>query len=360
VVNPDALTQLAAANPVPTDARDRIAKDLQLQDLRPRTDASERRSSGRRIILTATTVVVLAATVVLVAPALGLRFGWIDFFTAEHAPPAVVNDFATLSQGAPAGMDPGVIPGETRKVMTMRFSGRDHTLWVAPTAAGGLCFEWTQGMGGCDRNGEMPLSVSWGAPAVDNPPSTPKDFQMVEGHVHAPWVDGVEIHLSDGSTVEPDVTWISPPIDAGFFVYEAPRGLTIRSVVGTRGGEAVDADDFGSGEDPSTEPVPSPFADLSKRHVVKSIETDAGRATVWSAPTKTDEVCTWLEVGNLRRNVMPCLPPDDIEGTAMSSAAVGNTCITWTVTSGGIDLHALASTDATPCSPASPARSTRR
>jgi hypothetical protein len=305
--------------------------------------------------------VVLAVAVVVVAPALGLRLGWIDFFHAEHAPPAVVKDFGSLSQGAPPGMDPGAIAGETRKVMTMSFSGRQHSLFVAPTAAGGLCFEWTQDMGGCDRNGDVPLAVSWGAPAVDSgPPSTPKDFGMVEGHVHAPWVDGVEIRLSDGSTAQPELTWVSPPIDAGFFVYQAPKGLTIRSVVATKDGEAVDADNFGSGVDPFTEAAPSPYADLSKRRVVESIETDAGRATVWSAPTKTDEVCTWLEVGNLRRNLIPCLPPDDIEGSVMSSVAAGRTCITWTVTSRRIDLHALPLTAATPCSRTEPKRATHR
>jgi hypothetical protein len=346
----EVLTRLAANNPVPAETRDLIADELQLQELRPDVRAAERRSFGRRLVLTVTAAVVLAFAVVVVGPALGLRLGWIDFFHAEQAPPSVVKDFGSLSQGAPPGMDPGAIAGETRKVMTMSFSGGRHTLFVAPTAAGGLCFEWTQDMGGCDRNGDIPLAVSWGAPAVDSgPPSTPEDFGMVEGHVHAPWVDAVEVRLSDGSSVEPELTWVSPPIDAGFFVYEAPKGLTIRSVVATKNGEAVDADNFGSGVDRFDEPAPFPYADLSKRRLVESIATDAGRATVWRAPTKTDEVCTWLEVGNLRRNLIPCLPPHDIEGAFSDSLAARQTCITWTVTRAGVDLHALPLTDATPC-----------
>jgi hypothetical protein len=30
--------------------------------------------------------------------------------------------------------------------------------------------------------------------------------------------------------------------------------------------------------------------------------------TVWEAPTKTDETCRWLELGDIRRELTPCLP----------------------------------------------------
>jgi hypothetical protein len=321
----DALARLAAANPVPAEARSWVAQDLRLEELRLRLGSVPGRRLKRRIVLAAAAPVVLAAAVALVAPALGLRFGWIDFFGAQPAPPRVVKDFASLSEGAPPGMDPNVIPGETRKVTTVTLSSGEYTLWVAPTTPGGLCFQWSKGVGGCDRNGDIPLAVSWMAPRGVAPPGSAEDFQLVAGHVHAPWVDGVEIELSDGSTIKPDVTWVSPPIDAGFFLYEAPNGLSIRSVVATKRGEAVDSDTLGSGRMESG----MQFADVSKRRVIESIETSAGTATLWQAPTKTDKVCTWLEVAGARHSIAPCLPRDDVQGISAGAVNAGDTQIVW-------------------------------
>ena len=60
--------------------------------------------------------------------------------------------------------------------------------------------------------------------------------------------------------------------------------------------------------------VPSPFADLSRKTKEAQIETSVGRAVIWSAPTKTDERCSWLQLGGHNVEVDPCFPPVYLAG----------------------------------------------
>jgi hypothetical protein len=311
----DALTRLEAANPVPAGAREWIAAELGL-DASDSIPREPRRRLGRLVAIAA--AVLLA--VLVVAPALGHGIPGLDFFHAEKAPPDVVRNFADFGVGAPAGMDPRVIPGETRKIETIRFaSGKLHTLWVAPTKAGGLCFEWTNADGGCDASGTLPLSVTWMGSAGDT--------QSVDGFAHSRWVDEIQVKLSNGTTVEPDVTWVSAPISAGFFHYDAPAATSVRSVVGLRHGDAVTADNLGSGQ---AEPAVSPFADLSKKQQAAAIDTPAGEATIWTAPTKTDEVCSWLDFAGKQWRAAPCLPvADAYQGLSLGASNANGTQVVW-------------------------------
>jgi hypothetical protein len=302
-VNDDVMVRLEAANPFPPEARAWVADELRLDALRPQ---ARPRLSRRRLVAALAAAAIVACGVLLVAPALGLGIPGIDFFHAEKAPARVVKDFASMSDYAPPGMDPGVIAGEARTVTTVHTARGTHTLWVAPTKLGGLCYGWSKGAGGCDARGVVPLAVTWMSPDGFKVGSSPPEFSSVEGHVHSPWADGAEIHLSDGSTLEPDVVWVSSPIDAGFFHYGAPDGVSIRTVVATKDGEAVDADDTGAGL--GAEPVPSPYTLLDEKKPAATLDTSAGRATIWVAPTKTDKVCRWLQLGEARRPVTPCLP----------------------------------------------------
>ena len=120
--------------------------------------SGRRRAPRLRLVLAALALVV---AFVLVAPALGIDLPVLDFWTAEKAPPRVVEDFRSLTEGAPAGMDPEALSGEARKVTTAMLSDGPHTLWVAPARAGGFCLLWTNASGGCDRLGTVPLSVTW-------------------------------------------------------------------------------------------------------------------------------------------------------------------------------------------------------
>ena len=258
-------------------------------------------------------VVTLAAGVVAViliaAPALGLGLPPLDFRHAEHAPAPVEHDFDTLGVGAPEGMDPGVIPGETRKVATFRLpSGGTRTLWVAPTRAGGLCDLFSNLGGGCDQLGTVPLSVSWGGgPPGDN-------ILRVAGFVRDRWSSEVQIELDNGTLVTPHVVWVGEPIGAGFFLYEPPTGRGVALV------RALDADgNVVAVQQPGgEEPVPPPDALVDQKALAYEIDTEHGPARVWFAPTRYDGRCAWIEFeGQLFRG-QPCFPHGYVHQTGLS------------------------------------------
>jgi hypothetical protein len=284
----DAIERLRAANPVPVLGR--------VGDAPVFADVSRKRAPSRRVWV----IVVAAIIAALVgAPGLAIGLGVIDFESSEPAPPRVVKDFASLSEAAPPGMDPEVIAGEARQ---LKVDG--HTLWVAPTRSGGLCYGWDGGGGGCDKLGTVPLSVSWlGRPTrAPGPSQPPRSFYAVQGFAHARWVDAVEVRLDDGTAARPQVAWISAPIDAGFFRYVAAAGRDVVAVVGFRGGEEVIGDAI------ATRLQPHPYARLEERTKLAEVGTAAGPVHLWTAPTTTDGRCVWLEFRGEERAVAPCLP----------------------------------------------------
>jgi hypothetical protein len=274
----DELDLLGAANPVPGVGAPRLPL---------------RRS---RLAVLAAGVVAL---VLVAAPALGLGIPSLDFRHAEHAPAPVERDFDTLGVGAPEGMDPGVIPGETRKVATFHLpSGGTRTLWVAPTRSGGLCDLFSDLGGGCDKLGTVPLSASWGGGPMGD------DISRVAGFVRDRWSASVQIELDDGTLVVPRVVWVSDPIGAGFFLYEPPAGRSVSLVRALDSGGNVVTEQRPGGEDP----VPPPDALQDEKTPAYEIETEHGPAQVWFAPTRYDGRCAWIEFEGQLFPGHPCFP----------------------------------------------------
>jgi len=288
----DLLDSLAPAVEAEPDGwRDVLARaellDLAVSPTTPdRQSRNVRGSRRRRGLLLVGLLVLLFALAVATSYAIGHPV--IDFGSAQPASPQVVRDFDSFSQGAPPGMDPQVNATETRLIGV--FGG--HRLWVAPTKAGGLCYELANATGGCDALGTTPLDVSWRCRHTCG---------AVDGHVNGRWADGLEIKLDDGSTVHPHVVWVSPPINAGFFYYRAPEGRHIETVLALDGSEVVAA----AGK--HVPGGPHPFADLSRRSEVGKIDTAAGPVTLWTAPTRTEGRCAWLEFQG-RETQLGCLP----------------------------------------------------
>jgi hypothetical protein len=177
----------------------------------------------------------LACAVVAVAaatPALGLRGQIVQLFGGgEPAPAPVVEDFSQIDVAAPEGMATGVIAGEARDVLEVPLStGKNAVVWVAPTKSGGFCrFTSTEGRGsmgggGCDRDRSLPFAPGMSIPGPVSP----------QGEIEAPPVifhgdtlihgaTTLEIRFEDGESATAPITWVSSPIDAGFFVYEVPQ-----------------------------------------------------------------------------------------------------------------------------------------
>ena len=277
-----AFELLRAANPVPSG----------------RAERPHRRT---RLVLAFAAIVLCF---LLVAPALGIRVPPLDFWSAEQAPPRVVQDFETLSEGAPPGMDPDAIPGETRRVILTD----GQTLWVAPTRHGGFCTLGRTG-GGCDKLGTNPMSVSWyadGVPAAHA--ATPRRigfFEWIGGHVNGKYAEAAEIRFADGTAERLELTWVSEPINAGFFYYAIPDDREIASVVALdEEGRAVAGDD--GGREPLA--APQPDAIVNDRQIALRVTTDRGDAVIWTAPTRYEGRCAWLEFRGTRTAVGRCMP----------------------------------------------------
>lgn len=286
-------------------------------DVRRRAELA---ASGRRRSRRGRLVAIVAAllAVAVAAPALGLHEPILRFFEGEPAPEQIVKGFATLDDGAPIPeWRTGVIAGETRKVMEAYFADKLHTLFVAPTKYGGLCEQWSRAGGGCDRLGTVPLSISWGRsgsiPAgSDGLPDLdkyPPDY--IEGFAHSKWVDRVEIRFEDGAVVRPDVVWVGAPIDAGFFAYDVPRehlrlGHRISAVVALDVDGNLVTEDTGGSE--GVLPVPPVDALVDAKEKSLEIPTANGSATIWTAPTRYEGRCLWLDLEGKLSSLGRCSP----------------------------------------------------
>jgi hypothetical protein len=166
------------------------------------------------VLVLALVAAALVAAIAVATPARALVRGILPFWDQPTAPQSVQVQFFSLNAGAPRGMSPHAVAGETREVGRFAFGGSTRTLWVAPARNGGFCSLWLPaGGGGCSTSGH-PLSTGallrLGRPA------------WVTGDATAPAVGDVVIRLSDGSTVQPRIVWVSAPINAGFFAYDVP------------------------------------------------------------------------------------------------------------------------------------------
>jgi hypothetical protein len=234
MLNAPELIELRRANPVsPDDARG-LSEELGLHErvlaLRDVAREPERRARPR-VLVPALVAAALVAAIVVATPARALVRGILPFWDQPTAPQSVQVQFFSLNAGAPRGMSPQAVAGETREVGRFAFGGSTRTLWVAPARNGGFCSLWLPaGGGGCSTTGH-PLSTGallrLGRPA------------WVTGDAIAPAVGDVVIRLSDGRTVQPRIVWVSAPISAGFFAYDVPAAQQTRRVHVT----AVDAYD---------------------------------------------------------------------------------------------------------------------
>jgi hypothetical protein len=220
MLNMPELTELRGANPVSLDDAQRFADALGLQtrvlglaSAAPAPARAPRPTRGRLLIPVLAAAAVLAA-ILAATPAWAWVRDVLPFWNQPTAPQSVQVQFYALNLGAPRGMSPHAVGGETREVGRFTFGGSAHTLWVAPAKNGGFCSLWLPaGGGGCSTSGR-PLST--GALLRLGVP------EWITGDVISPAVSDVVIRFSDGSTVHPRILWVSAPINAGFFAYDVP------------------------------------------------------------------------------------------------------------------------------------------
>jgi hypothetical protein len=115
----------------------------------------------------------------------------------------------------------------------------------------------------------------------------------------------------DGDVVRPDITWVSEPIGAGFFIYDIPAARRVPAhelgaVVALDGEGNLVAEDRGRPQYSTGEPPAE--AVLQERESAVRIETRQGEAIVWRAPTRYEGRCAWLEFAGRSLAFVPCMP----------------------------------------------------
>jgi hypothetical protein len=206
-------------------------------------------------------------------------------------------------------MSPEAIPGEARKIATATFDANHvppehptlHTLYVAPRQGGGFCFEWTNYSGGCaDPQGTAeyakthPAARSLGVDWIeDGYPS------LVSGWVRAAVAKSVEARFADGTSASIPVTWVSAPIDAGFFVYPIPAGhLTstdaLASVVALDAtGNVIDRQDFRP-TNPLDQDVMQTLPDGTTYSLPRRADAADARKIISFSATKGSDIYLWV------------------------------------------------------------------
>lgn len=181
------------------------------------------RRKQRKPFLVAAVVAAALAGVMIATPAWALVRDVLPFWSQPVASQPDQRPFAELNVGAPSGMSPEVVAGETREVAHGNYGGTTRTLWVAPAKNGGFCELWQPGGGGCNTG---PNLIRLGWTAISAPPNLPNSeyagIEWIQGFAMMPLVSDVVIRFSDGSSVHPQIIWVSAPINAGFFAYDIP------------------------------------------------------------------------------------------------------------------------------------------
>jgi hypothetical protein len=191
------------------------------------------RRRRRRPAAMALAVAVLALTIFGAGAAFGLYDVVLPFESQPPAPQPVVKDFETFFGGkyAPPGMDPHVLAGEARRVATYENGRHRYVLYVAPTKTRGFCESFTQLFGGCRQVRELPPGAPKGGPDELNRYAIgsmgevgAKGTTIIGGDLLLPAGTALTAEFADGSSVEIPVTYVSNPIDAGFFLYPITAG----------------------------------------------------------------------------------------------------------------------------------------
>lgn len=262
----------------------------------------------------------VAAVAALAVTATAVAFGWpgriVDFFQAPPAPQSVQAFFGAHHLATPGRVSPWAKLGRGREVMTATFDADNlppthptlHTLYVAPREDGGFCYLWTEYGGSCADPEDA-------GKATTDPVARPLGVSWLEND-YAGFLDGwvrndarsLEARFADGTTASIPVTWVSSPINAGFFAYVVPpahqaRADALTSVVALDGdGNVIGRQTFAVTK-PLDRDVMQTLPDgrklmLPRRaQAARAREIKSGRAYLWVMPRTGGGTCYLFGTG---------------------------------------------------------------
>jgi hypothetical protein len=121
--------------------------------------------------------------------------------------------------GREQGAGPGRLAREATDVQTidsLHLTDGPFVVSLSSGEDGGFCYLSPGHAANCQRKA-APLHVVWGS-------------GRVVGMVSAATISVVRIKFSDGTFVEPPISWIGGKINAGLFLYNIPAGKTVVEV----------------------------------------------------------------------------------------------------------------------------------
>jgi hypothetical protein len=178
--------------------------------------------------------------------------------------------------------------------MSLELDGAIRSLYVAPTGEGGFCWAWEGRFAGCGRThpDQRLLGVSYLESSMGP--------TMVAGHVLSREIERLELRYEDGRTADVPFTWVSAPIDAGFYAF------VVAPVTPREGARAETLTAFGDDDervsrhvfryqDPRWETGPDGLprvADRTKKKTLFDFRDESGRRwTLVVAPAPGERLC---------------------------------------------------------------------
>jgi hypothetical protein len=291
---------------------------------------------------------VAAAALAIAAPAFALRHQVVDFFTASHAPQGVVEDFGRLQASSFPSSSPGILPRQARTVTTVHSGGVTATLSVAPTHSGTYCDLWRlRGGAPITETGVECLSARRRSPLGTfsySSLSPQLGIDTLTGSVLRNDVT-VRVNYKDGRSAEIDYTWVTKPIQAGFFYYTVPadqktgRSRPMSVTVSERGRVLATASIADPAEmyqvvthrDRWGEQIQtSPEVVWEKRRLVEALTAKNGSLVeLWVTPSRrgTSRRCIVSNTGTVNACVPRVLEGDPLQLRITSGVATGTTLL---------------------------------
>lgn len=277
------------------------------REARSALEAELERAAPRRRSRLLVGGIVLAALALISAPAIGGNaLDRVVNFLSDAPPQEVVENLEQLDRGAPLGMSPHPVVGETKLVLRGWNQYGEYRLWLTPTDKGRICLSFEAPIG--KRTQPFTTTCAPGAVrrAVDlyvaGAQSIPGVGYLI-GRVATTVVDLRLEYINGGAE--------RVPIANGFFVASIPAERTLRGsdhprrLVGLdAAGQIVDtADDVGRSFDsrPFNAERP-PVSEIEQERLALSAPLDAGTAELHLSPSRLGGTCgrvdasgtTWL------------------------------------------------------------------
>jgi hypothetical protein len=277
-------------------------------------DVVRRASRARRRRRASVVLTVVAVFGLGIAAAYASGHPIVDFSKAPKGPRTVVDDFGSLEVGAPAGMAPGVLPHEARRITAVTIDGKQHVLWVAPTNKGGFCEQWSGLIGGCRVGRDAPYPAGLQVSGMYQADPKKGTSLVVQGGSFLQSAGAkLELAYEDGTSDDMPFVWVTEPIEAGFYLFRVPSA---HRVAGHRpksvrlydsAGQLLDskpANDAGADltglelnlhSAPGYSPLSVPTGAIweQRRQLFDLRADDGSRIGLWVAPSRTGEICYW-------------------------------------------------------------------